>query len=557
MSDSKKPFDAPPSDVPDLLQKDLELDRRARRVPTFSELQAVRSPESNPTQPVKKPVVQQGTQEAWRMERLENVETPAETAQPTQIRNMNAEATEFGRPTLQGARPAPDERTQVASPESLRRASQPAVPAARPVVAPPGLKAATPTMPRADAHDVTIAARPGPVPQRPQAPVPMATQPYAGAPSPIPAATQPHVVPPAAVRTTAPRQSMADAPTLIPPPPAGKSLSEAATLIPPPPAPRVAPAPSGIATDPVTPAVPRPPSRPRLPTADAMPAQRTAGPVPQAPAAPAGAPTQHGHSAQMIDLPPVDDGAFAPTRVRDLPTLDPATRPAPQRKAPPSPVAFAQQRDSAPAADLPDAIPADLKTTQPGGFRAPPMALLEVEPPHGEETPPQRPAVVRRPASRPLPPAPAQDDVVTAEPAALWRRLGAWLTDLLFVGVIVLGMLVLALEVIAPRNLPASSQLALVALPALGLGGILAFVYTALFAFLWDGRTPGRRLMGIHLVTATGHAPGPSRALLRAAFSLLSFGLFLSGFWLALFDRHGQTLHDKLTRTFVVKLQDA
>ena len=39
--------------------------------------------------------------------------------------------------------------------------------------------------------------------------------------------------------------------------------------------------------------------------------------------------------------------------------------------------------------------------------------------------------------------------------------------------------------------------------------------------------------------------------------SLLSFALFLSGFWLALFDRHGQTLHDKLTKTFVVKLQDA
>jgi uncharacterized RDD family membrane protein YckC len=43
----------------------------------------------------------------------------------------------------------------------------------------------------------------------------------------------------------------------------------------------------------------------------------------------------------------------------------------------------------------------------------------------------------------------------------------------------------------------------------------------------------------------------------RAALSLASFGLFLSGFWLALFDRRGQTLHDKLTSTFVVQLKPA
>lgn len=149
------------------------------------------------------------------------------------------------------------------------------------------------------------------------------------------------------------------------------------------------------------------------------------------------------------------------------------------------------------------------------------------------------------------------DDTVTAEPAALWRRTGAWLTDLVFVSVLVLGLLTIATTVIAPRNLTPLQQLQSIALPGLALAGILSFVYTSLFAFLWDGRTPGRRVMGIHLVDASGHAPAPLRALVRAMLSLVSFGLFLSGFWLALFDRHGQTLHDKLTRTFVVKLQDA
>ncbi|MCA2978043.1 MAG: RDD family protein, partial [Myxococcaceae bacterium] len=92
---------------------------------------------------------------------------------------------------------------------------------------------------------------------------------------------------------------------------------------------------------------------------------------------------------------------------------------------------------------------------------------------------------------------------------------------------------------------------------AVGVVSFVAFVYTTLFAFLWRGRTPGRLLLGIHLVDATGQAPHAGRALVRAALSLASFGLFLSGFWLALFDRKGQTLHDKLTSTFVVRLKPA
>jgi uncharacterized RDD family membrane protein YckC len=58
-------------------------------------------------------------------------------------------------------------------------------------------------------------------------------------------------------------------------------------------------------------------------------------------------------------------------------------------------------------------------------------------------------------------------------------------------------------------------------------------------------------------VDDSGAAPGPARALVRAALALVSFALFLAGFWLALFDRRGQTLHDKLTRTFVVRLLGA
>jgi uncharacterized RDD family membrane protein YckC len=148
----------------------------------------------------------------------------------------------------------------------------------------------------------------------------------------------------------------------------------------------------------------------------------------------------------------------------------------------------------------------------------------------------------------------AEDGDVLAAPASLWRRTFAWVFDLLVIALVVGGFFAAALAVIGK---PTPSLLLSVALPAAGVVGFVAFVYTTLFAFLWRGRTPGRRLLGIHLVDASGHAPGAGRALVRAALSLASFVLCLSGFWLALFDRRGQTLHDKLTSTFVVRMKAA
>jgi uncharacterized RDD family membrane protein YckC len=92
-----------------------------------------------------------------------------------------------------------------------------------------------------------------------------------------------------------------------------------------------------------------------------------------------------------------------------------------------------------------------------------------------------------------------------------------------------------------------------VLVPGLVLAGLLALSYSAVSGFLWEGRTLGRRLFGIRLVDRSGLAPAPTRAVVRAALSLISFAIFLGGFWFALFDRRGQTLHDKLTSTFVVR----
>ena len=163
-------------------------------------------------------------------------------------------------------------------------------------------------------------------------------------------------------------------------------------------------------------------------------------------------------------------------------------------------------------------------------------------------------------------PAPSTDIVeVRARPAALWQRITAFVLDGALVGGVLALYVGLAAALIAPRGVPATQltgidgvmarvhQLHAVLAPCVALALVLGLVYATTFALLWNGRTPGRRLLGIRLVDRTGLAPAPGRAIARAALAVVSFVPFLAGFWIALFDRRGQTLHDKLTQTFVVR----
>jgi uncharacterized RDD family membrane protein YckC len=154
---------------------------------------------------------------------------------------------------------------------------------------------------------------------------------------------------------------------------------------------------------------------------------------------------------------------------------------------------------------------------------------------------------------------------VRARPAALWQRITAFIIDGALICAVLAIYVGLAAALITPHGVPSTQltgidglmarvhQLHSVLAPCVALALVLGLVYTAAFALLWDGRTPGRRLMGIRLVDRTGLAPAPGRAIARAALAVVSFVPFLAGFWLALFDRRGQTLHDKLTQTFVVR----
>jgi uncharacterized RDD family membrane protein YckC len=161
---------------------------------------------------------------------------------------------------------------------------------------------------------------------------------------------------------------------------------------------------------------------------------------------------------------------------------------------------------------------------------------------------------------------PREDSVVHrihARPAAGWQKLLAWTIDLsLAVGVAALylwlggkllgakpdttgggiDVLMFRLHAWKPLLLPGAVALF-----------VLSFVYTALFGFKAHGRTMGRLLVGLRLVDVSGLPPTPARAIGRAFLVPLSWAIGLGGFWLALFDRRGQTLHDKLAATFVVR----
>lgn len=174
------------------------------------------------------------------------------------------------------------------------------------------------------------------------------------------------------------------------------------------------------------------------------------------------------------------------------------------------------------------------------------------------------------PAPRAAPPAvkpaamAATDGEVHARPASLWRRLLAFGVDASAIFGVVALYLLLASSV-AGTQAPATTLTGLdlfllqlrslqsVLIPGVILLIILSLVYCAVAAFLWNGRTLGRRLLGLRLVDTRGQAPAPGRAVVRALLASVSFGFFLAGFWMALFDRRGQTLHDKLTSTYVVQ----
>ena len=285
-------------------------------------------------------------------------------------------------------------------------------------------------------------------------------------------------------------------------------------------------------------AAPQPPAMPppqRIPIPAPAPALQTSPPPQAAPRMTPPAPTAAASPQALLG----DPDTTLPDTQPSVPAFQ--APPAPQHMAPGVPAPAASAR--APLDD-PD-------TTAPG---APPFAPL----------PAPRPPAPAAQKSTPPRSAPGIQEI-HARPAQLWRRLLSFAIDSAAIAGVAMLYILLASSIaglkspssqgLTPLDSIAAWMHALksVLLPGFFLLLVLATVYCAIAAFLFNGRTLGRLVLGLRLVDTHGLAPAPSRAIARALLSVLSFGLFLGGFWMALFDRRGQTLHDKLTSTFVIQ----
>lgn len=85
-----------------------------------------------------------------------------------------------------------------------------------------------------------------------------------------------------------------------------------------------------------------------------------------------------------------------------------------------------------------------------------------------------------------------------------------------------------------------------------------AFVYLQYFGLftIFGGSTPGMMLSGLQVASVTGDVPTPRQYLLRAVGYMLSAGTCFLGFLWVLWDEDGLTWHDRLSRTYLTKIEN-
>jgi RDD family len=240
-----------------------------------------------------------------------------------------------------------------------------------------------------------------------------------------------------------------------------------------------------------------------------------------------GAPLQQAEPDFSIDSAPLPSGSFRIARETSAPFLAP-TVPNPARVAPqPPPVApptmpFAKPRK-----------PANLLLPfQPSVAPAMPTSVAPAL---------QSSVAPALPVSAPVAKAPAPR--VASVRASGGSRLAAWSIDFGLLFLLASAQILLAARLTNHDwlDLALSRPLFPFWMVLLGCDAIACS-----WLFAAAGRTPGMLVLRQRLRTLDGGLPTPGEALQRALLSLLSAAPALFGFSFALFDSHGQTLHDKL-----------
>jgi uncharacterized RDD family membrane protein YckC len=141
--------------------------------------------------------------------------------------------------------------------------------------------------------------------------------------------------------------------------------------------------------------------------------------------------------------------------------------------------------------------------------------------------------------------------------AGFISRLMAYMIDLGIIVIVLLvaGLMIEIVTAIFPSILLDSNSFFQLALAFVAVLATAAFYYI----FFWTlmGKTPGKMLMGLRIVSLDGSRPTFWQSVRRFIGYFLSALLFYAGYWWVLLDNRRQGWHDKLAGTVVVYSWDA
>ena len=135
--------------------------------------------------------------------------------------------------------------------------------------------------------------------------------------------------------------------------------------------------------------------------------------------------------------------------------------------------------------------------------------------------------------------------------AGFWIRLGAFLLDLVILGGIgfFTGMLLgTGLEALTSLNDPSLEWI---------VDRYRKVLMIAYFVFFtgYGGQTPGKMVFGLKVIRTDGTELGFRRAVLREIVGkFVSWLLLMIGYLMVAFDSRKQGLHDKIAKTYVIRL---
>lgn len=150
-------------------------------------------------------------------------------------------------------------------------------------------------------------------------------------------------------------------------------------------------------------------------------------------------------------------------------------------------------------------------------------------------------------------------EAITVDYAGFWIRLAAYLIDFVLLSLVMFIIVVVSgsyLEDSTGPNqpiVPIAVETGTADRAITAIGNILPIVYAIGF-WTWRGQTPGKMALGIKIVRTDGYPIGFARSILRYVGYIISGLMLMLGYvWIA-FDPKKQGIHDKIARTYVVRL---